>query len=195
MKTETMRMFVVSAIAVLCLGLQACTTAPLTKSEQQAKRDDVRDMASLTLVQLYAANPDAQDAVKNAAGYAVFSNFGFKLIFGGGSNGSGIAINNSTKQETFMKMIELQPGLGLGASKFKAIYVFQWPEAFNNFVNSGWEFGANAMAAAKTSTEGGAYKGAVQASPGVYVYQLTETGAIVGVSLTGAKFYLDSQLQ
>ncbi len=195
MKTETMRKLSISLIAVLCLGLQACTTEPLTKSEQQAKRDDVRDMASLTLTQLYAANPDAQDAVKNASGYAVFSNFGFKLIFGGGSNGSGIAINNATKQETFMKMIELQPGLGLGASKFKAIYVFQWPEAFNNFVTSGWEFGANAMAAAKTKTEGGAYKGAVQASPGVYVYQLTETGAIVGVSLTGAKFYLDSQLQ
>ena len=194
MKRESMGV-ILWTTALLCLGLQACTTAPLTRSEQQEKRAEVRDMANQTLEQLYAANPNARDAVKYAAGYAVFSNFGFKLIFGGGNNGSGIAINNSTKQETFMKMFELQPGLGLGASKFRAIYIFQWPDAFNNFVAGSWEFGANSMAAAKTSTEGGAYQGAVTVSPGVYVYQLTETGAIVGVSLTGAKFYLDSQLQ
>ena len=195
MKNETMRVLIVSAIAALCLGLQACSSEPLSPSEKQEQRADVRDTASQTLNQLYAANPDVQDVVTNAAGYAVFSNFGFKIIFGGGNNGSGIAINNSTKQETFMKMFELQPGLGLGANKFKAVYIFQWPEAFNNFIAGSWEFGANSMAAAKTNTEGGAYQGAVTVADGVFVYQLTEEGAIVGVSLTGAKYYLDSQLQ
>jgi hypothetical protein len=45
----------------------------------------------------------------DAAGYAVFSDFGFKLLYAGGAKGNGIAVNNATKQETFMKMMELQP--------------------------------------------------------------------------------------
>lgn len=190
-----MRVSIVSAIVVLCLGLQGCETAPLSQSEKLAKQDDVRYMAKQSLDQLYAANSNAQDAVKNAAGYAVFSDIGFKLLYGGGEKGSGIAINNSTKQETFMKMFEIQPGYGLGASKFRLILVFDTPDAYNNFVTSGWTAGANTMAAAKTNTSGSAYAGAVTVSSGVHMYQVTEEGLIVGVSITGGKFYKDKELQ
>lgn len=196
MKTETMHALTISAIAVLCLGLQACSTAPLTQSEKQEKRASVREMANQSLEQLYQAHPSARGAVKNAAGYAVFSDFGFKLLYGGGEKGNGIAINNATKQETFMKMFEIQPGYGLGASKFRLILVFDTPDAFNNFVTSGWTAGANMMAAAKNkTTEGGAYAGAVTVSSGVHLYQVTEAGLIVGVSITAGKFYKDSELQ
>lgn len=47
---------------------------------------------------------------------------------------------------------------------------------------------------AKTKTAGGALAGAVTVSEGVYMYQITEAGAIVGVSLTGAKYYKDKEL-
>ena len=195
MKNEKMRQLILSTFAALCLALQGCETAPLTPPEKLAQQDDVRDMVKKTLEQFYAENPDTRDAVSSAAGYAVFSDTGFKFIFGGGVSGKGIAVNNSTKQETFMKMIELQPGLGFGVSKFRVLFVFEWPQAYNDFVTSGWEWGANAMAAAKTAPKsGGAYAGAVNVSPGVFMYQLTEKGLIVGVSLTGAKFYKDSQL-
>ncbi len=93
-----------------------------------------------------------------------------------------------------MKMAELQPGLGIGAEKYRVVFVFENPAAFNNFVTSGWEAGANVMAAAKNKTQGGAMTGAVSVSEGVYMYQLTEEGLIVGVSLTGAKFYKDKDL-
>ena len=194
MKTETMRLLTVFGIAVLCLGLQGCETAPLSQGEKLAQQDDVRYMANQSLAQLYTANPEAQTAVTNAAGYAVFSDIGFKLLYGGGEKGKGIAINNSTKHETFMKMFELQPGYGLGASKFRLILVFETPDEFDNFVTSGWEAGANAMAAAKIKTSGEAYAGAVTVSSGVYMYQVTEEGLIVGVSITGGKFYLDKEL-
>ena len=93
-----------------------------------------------------------------------------------------------------MKMAELQPGLGIGAEKYRVIFIFEDPAAFNSFVTSGWEAGANAMAAAKTKTAGGALRGAIIVSQGVFMYQLTEEGLIVGVSLTGAKFYKDKNL-
>src|SRR5271157_1422668 len=115
MKVRRMRMVMVAAMVVLCLGLAACATTPITPSKKAEQQDEVRNMAKMTLAQLYDKNPAAQDAVTNAAGYAVFSDFGFKLMFMGGAKGEGIAVNNTNKQETFMKMAEFQPGLGVGA--------------------------------------------------------------------------------
>ena len=117
-----------------------------------------------------------------------------KVMFLGGAGGSGVAINSATKQETFMKMAEFQPGLGLGAEKFRVVLVFETPAAFNAFVTSGWEAGANVMAAAKTKTMGGGAAGAVTVSEGVKIYQINEAGLIVGISLTGAKYYKDKEL-
>jgi len=194
MKKKTRSVVIVLAMVLLSLALISCASAPLSKSEKEQQQDSVRDMANATLTQLYAKNPAAKSEIAKAAGYAVFSDFGFKVIWLGGAGGSGIAVNNATKQETFMKMVEFQPGLGLGAAKFRLVFVFETPEAFNSFVTSGWEAGANAMASAKTKTEGGALAGAVSVSKGVKMFQLNDEGAIVGVSLTGAKYYKDKEL-
>jgi hypothetical protein len=50
------------------------------------------------------------------------------------------------------------------------------------------------MADAKTKAEGGALAGAVTVSKSVKMFQLNDEGAIVGVSLTAAKYYLDKEL-
>jgi lipid-binding SYLF domain-containing protein len=194
MKKKTRSVVIVLAMVLLSLALISCASAPLSKSEKEQQQDSVRDMANATLTQLSAKNPAAKSEIAKAAGYAVFSDFGFKVIWLGGAGGSGIAVNNATKQETFMKMVEFQPGLGLGAAKFRLVFVFETPEAFNSFVTSGWEAGANAMASAKTKTEGGALAGAVSVSKGVKMFQLNDEGAIVGVSLAGAKYYNDKEL-
>ena len=194
MKKKTLSMVIVSAMVLLSMALFSCATAPLSKSEKEQQQDSVRDMANKTLSDLYAKHPAAKDEIAKAAGYAVFSDFGFKVMFLGGAGGSGVAVNNASKQETFMKMAEFQPGLGLGAAKFRVVFIFETLDAFNSFVTSGWEAGANAMASAKTKTEGGALAGAVTASEGVKMLQLNGEGAIVGVSLTAAKYYRDKEL-
>jgi lipid-binding SYLF domain-containing protein len=194
MKKKTQFMVIVSAMVLLSLFLFSCATAPPSKSEKEQQQDSVRDMANKTLSDLYTKHPAAKSAIAKAAGYAVFSDFGFKVMFMGGARGKGLAVNNASKQETFMEMLELQPGMGLGASRFRVVFIFETPKAFNAFVTSGWEFGANAMAVAKTRTEGGALAGAVTASKGVKMLQLNEEGAIAGVSLTGAKYYKDKTL-
>jgi lipid-binding SYLF domain-containing protein len=194
MKKKGMRNIKALAIAILCLSLAACATSPVTQSEKDEQKDSLRAMASQTLAQLYNKNPAAKSAISNAAGYAVFSDIGFKLSFMGGAKGKGVAINNTTKHETFMKMMEFQPGMGVGAEKFRIVLVFENPTAFNTFVTSGWEAGANAMMAAKSKTDGGAFAGAVSVSDGVHIYQVTEEGLIVGVSITGAKYSKDTEL-
>ena len=191
---KTLLVVIVSAVVVLYLTLLAGSAAPPSKAQIEEQRASVRAMASQTLTQLYKGDPAAQKAVANSAGYAVFSDFGMKVLFLGGAGGSGVAINNATKQETFMKMAEFQPGLGLGAEKFRVVLIFETPAAFNAFVTSGWEAGANVMAAAKTKTMGGGAAGAVTVSQGVKMYQINEEGLIVGISITGAKYYKDKEL-
>jgi lipid-binding SYLF domain-containing protein len=194
MKKQTRNLIIMMVMMGLCLGMLACSTTPKSKSEKNTERDSVRTLTAQTLDQLYQKEPAAKGAVANAAGYAVFSDFGFKIMVMGGAGGKGMAVNNATKQETFMKMAEFQPGLGLGAEKYRLVLIFWNSAAFNEFVTSGWELGANAMAAAKDNSRGGGAAGAVTFSHGVKMYQLSETGAIVGVSLTAAKYYKDDDL-
>ena len=129
-----------------------------------------------------------------AVGYAVFSDVGMKMFYGGAAHGGGLAVNNATKQSTFMKMFELQPGYGFGIENFRNVFIFDTAEALSDFVNSGWEFGGNAMAAAKSGAQGGGVAGGVVVSPGVTMYQFTQEGVIAGVSITGAKYYKDDAL-
>lgn len=194
MKKKTRSAATVLAMALLSLALISCATTPSSTADKAEKQASVRDMANRTLSDLYAKNPAAKAEIAKAAGYAVFSDFGFKFVWLGGAGGSGLAVNNATKQETFMKMVEFQPGLGLGAAKFRLVFVFATQEALNRFVTSGWEAGANAMASAKTKTEGGALAGAVTVSKDVKMFQLNDEGAIAGVSVTAAKYYKDEEL-
>jgi lipid-binding SYLF domain-containing protein len=181
-------------MVLLGLVLISCATTPASTAEKAEQQASIRDMANKALSDLYAKNPAAKAEIAKAAGYAVFSDFGIKVMWLGGAGGSGVAVNNATKQETFLKMVEFQPGLGLGAAKFRLVFVFATQEAFNNFVTSGWEAGANAMASAKTKTEGGALAGAVTVSKDVKMFQLNDEGAIAGASLTAAKYYKDKEL-
>ncbi len=178
--------------ATLVCALAVTAFPQDTKKEKQQK--DVRDTAHKTLQQLYKAEPLAQDAVKHAAGYAVFNNMGVKILVAGSGTGKGIAVNNKTKKETFMKMIELQAGLGMGVKKFSVIFVFDNDKVFDSFINSGWEFGGQATAAATTGTKGGAMAGAVSVSDGVWMYQMTDKGLALELTAKSTKYYKDSDL-
>ncbi len=164
------------------------------KPSKQEMQAEVRSMAKETLDRLYKLQPSARKAVRSSAGYAVFSNFGMKLGVLGSGSGEGIAVNNKTKKETFMKMLELQTGLGLGVQRFRLVWVFQNKKDFDNFVNSGWELSGQTTAAAKTDDKGKAVAGAVQEAPGVWVYQLTDDGLALELTVKGTKYYQDKEL-
>ena len=179
------------AAALVC-ALAGTSQAADPKIEK--KQNEIRNMAQETLKRLYKADPKAQSAVKEAAGYAVFSNLGVKILVAGSGNGKGIAVDNKTKHETFMKMLELQAGLGMGVKKFSVIFVFDTEKALSNFVNSGWQFGGQATAAAKNGDKGGAMAGAASVSDGVWMYQLTDKGVAAEITGKSTKYYKDDDL-
>jgi hypothetical protein len=100
---------ILTAVMVCALAL----TAHVADSNIEQKRKDIRSMEQDTLKRLYKAEPKAKSAVEGA-GYAVFSNLGVKILVAGSGNGKGVAVDNKSKKETFMKMLELQAGLGSG---------------------------------------------------------------------------------
>jgi lipid-binding SYLF domain-containing protein len=94
---------------------------------------------------------------------------GVKILVAGSGNGKGIAVNNKTKHETFMKMPQVQAGLGMGVKKFRVVFVFDDKKALDSFVNSGWQLGGQSTAAAKTGDKGGSMAGAASVSEGVRI--------------------------
>ncbi len=176
--------------AIVLLGLLA-HAADNDKAKQQKQ---IRSMAQETLQRLYKAEPKTQATIKRSYGYAVFTDLGVKILFGGTGSGKGVAVNNRSKHEIFMKMIEVQAGLGMGVDKFRVVFVFENERAFNDFVNKGWEFGGQSTFAAKNGDEGGAMAGAIAVSDGVWMYQLTDKGLAVEISGTGTKYYKDDDL-
>jgi len=183
---------------IRALGLTTmllATGAAFSATEEvEAKRAEIRAGAKTILTKLYRIQPSARKAINSAAGYAVFSNFGLKILFAGGGTGHGIAVDQATKQETFMKMVEVQAGLGMGIKKFNAVFVFQNKQALDNFVNSGWEATAQTSAAAIDGNKGVALQGAIIVSPGVWVYQITEQGLVLDATLKGTKYYKNDEL-
>jgi lipid-binding SYLF domain-containing protein len=98
------------------------------------------------------------------------------------------------KAATYMNMAEVQAGIGMGVKKFKLVRMFETEKALNEFINSGWEFGAQATAAAKTGDKGSSYQGAVAVAPGVWPYQATGDGLALELTAKGTKYHKDGDL-
>jgi lipid-binding SYLF domain-containing protein len=162
-----------------------------TKEEEQA---EARKAAKQALDAVFKAQPAARTAVQKAAGYAAFSNFGMKILVAGSGTGKGMAFNNKTKAQAYMKMVELQAGLGFGIKKFQVVWVFDTEKALNAFINSGWELGGQATASAKTGDKGTSYQGALAVAPGVWIYQMSGDSLALELTAKGTKYYKDSDL-
>jgi lipid-binding SYLF domain-containing protein len=157
-------------------------------------RHQVREMAQDALATLYELQPGARQTLESSAGYAVFSTFGIKLFFAGGTTGKGVVVNQLTNRQTFMQMAQVQGGLGFGVNKNRLIFVFANQPALSNFVNQGWEFGAQANLSVMAGGQGGMYSGAISVAPGVYLYQLTDTGLSATLTVSGTRFFKDTSL-
>ena len=181
-------------LLLLCAGLPPLASGADDAKEKEKARAEIVKMSDATLSRLYKAQPQAKTAVAKAAGYAVFSNFGMKIFVAGSGTGKGVAVSNATKKKTYMKMIEVQAGLGIGVKKFRLVWVFEQQKDLDAFINSGWELGGQTSAAAQASGQGAAFAGAMSVAPGIWLYQLTDDGLALELTAKGTKYYKDSDL-
>jgi len=183
-----MRAFVIS---LLMMSMMAAVVSAASVEE---KRQSIRNTTNETLNEIYNAQPKARDVVANAAGYAAFSITDVKLGFLGGGGGKGMAVNNSTGQEIFMKTGAVQIGLGLGVKKYKVLFVFKTEKALADFADSGWELGGQATIAATDSVNGDSLEGAVSVGPDTWMYQLTDKGLEASLTVRGIRYFKDKDL-
>ena len=181
---------VATILVTVLLSAVVCSAG----DDNEKKKAKSRKMAAATLQDLYKLEPVSQTAIQKSAGYAVFNNTGANLLLLSTARGAGIAVNSETKKETFMKMISAGAGLGVGVKDYRVVFVFKTDEALNHFLDSGWSGSAQADAAAKAGEKGGAYSGAKEISPSVWVYQITKNGLALQATLQGTKYYKDDDL-
>jgi len=188
-----MKRFLLSALSVMILlSLGACWSPSGSTPDQ--KRTAIDNMQNETLSKLYSQRPEARDIIAKAAGYAVFSNINAQVLFLGGAGGYGVAVNQTSGDKTYMKMAQVDVGLGVGLHDIRVVFVFLSAQAFNNFVNRGWEFGAQADAAAKARDKGAAATGEVSIDAETTMYTMSESGLMAKVNLAGTKYWRDNTL-
>jgi lipid-binding SYLF domain-containing protein len=171
--------------------LGGCATSGGTTSAQ--KRQEVLNMKNQTLKDLYKVKPSARALVNSSPGYAVFSNVNINVILASFGGGYGVVKDNKTKRHTYMKMGEVGIGLGLGAKDFRAVFVFHDRKTLYRFIETGWEFGGHADAAAKADDKGGAVGGEALID-NITIYQLTKTGLALQATVKGTKYWKDDEL-
>lgn len=175
---------------VIAMLLGGCaTTSP---GSVQERRHQVLTMKNDVLTELYKLYPQAEKQIASAPGYAVFSNANVNIIFASFSGGYGVVQEKSGKQ-TYMKMGEAGLGLGLGVKDFRVVFIFKNKSTLDRFINSGWEFGGHADAAAKTSDRGSAVGGEALIDH-IIIYQITKSGLVLQASVKGTKYWKDDEL-
>jgi len=184
-----------SSLVCLLFGLMLAGIPALAlAASPDGDREKIRNQSEQVLAKLYEAQPSARKAIADSSGYATFSKWGLTLGPVGAGIGRGLAVAQPSGAETFMRYVEGSAGAGFGAKKYALIFVFENEAARLNFINNGWEAGAQTTFAAKQGGAGRAYDGAASQSPGVWVYQVTDKGLAAEVGVKGTKYYKDKAL-
>ena len=187
-----MKSFLVKVLTCLTLISTLTFSTAFASNNLAAKKAEAQNKATETLQKLYEKKPNAKRVTANSAGYAVFSNTGYRLGLLGSGHGRGVAFNNETGEKIYMRMNEYNVGLGLGVKEYAVIFVFPNQNAWTNFTNKKWEYGGQADASATDGVKGGSVEGAVYAGNGIWVYQMTTKGLTLEMNLKGTNYYRDS---
>ena len=184
--------FKTALAGLILISLSGCMSP---KGDTMAsKRQNAAQMRSETLAKLYEAHPQAKEQIRKAEGYGVFTNVGVKLIFLSAGNDRGIAHDNKTGRDIYMKMVTAGVGIGLGVKDFRGVFVFTTRAALRRFTEDGWDASAQADAAAQAGNKGGSFAGAFDVAPGIKLYQITQNGLALQATVQGTKYWRDADL-
>jgi lipid-binding SYLF domain-containing protein len=183
-------------VSLVLLPATGCLKKPKGETAEQ-KRQHIQKVKRETLAELYREKPEAKAHIARAPGYAVLTNKASKILMLATGSGYGVAVDNTTGKQTYMKMIELGGGVGIGIKHYQAVYVFNDKDAFEQFVTVGIQIGGDADMALQHGDAGGSADVALntdQISGPVTVYQFTEKGIALSAVATGTKYSVDDEL-
>lgn len=186
------KVFPLSMFVVLAMGMVLGSPVYADKADKQ--RQKIQDMRQDVLSRLYDEKPSVRQEIKNAVGYAVFSNLGVNVILFSAGGGSGVVRDNRSGKDVYMNMGSAGVGIGFGLKDFRGVFVFHNSDALTRFVDSGWDFSGQADAAAKSGDKGAEGSASGTVGNGVSLYQLTENGLALQATLQGTKYWKSDKL-
>ena len=154
-----------------------------------AKQEQINATAGAALDQLLKGNPKAKELYEKAFGWAAFDNLKLGFFFSGGG-GKGVAVEKKTNKRTYMEMGAAGFGLAFGGKKYQVVFLFQDSQTFNNFIEKGWQAQGNINATAGQSNAGGQ----TAFVNGMAIYQISGTGLMANVDVSGTKYFKDKDL-
>ena len=154
MKSKFILWQLLLAVALLCPANARAGLFGPKGDDPAEKKANVRKQRDEMLADLYQTKPELRDTLQKAAGYATFKNVNVNLLLLATANGYGMAVDNKTGRETFMRMASLGGGVGAGLKDVRVIFIFHDPALLKQFIDEGWQFGGQADAAAKYKDTG-----------------------------------------
>lgn len=188
-----MRKLSSGAFVGLGLAVAMLATSAMGADDPKTRRAELRKMCNAALADLYKARPEVKSAVAKSAGYGCFTSFGMSF-FVGGAGGSGLVHSNATGKDTYMKMGQASGGLDFGIKDYREVLVFKDRKTLDDFVNKGWEMGAQASATAKSDDKGGSREDAEMATGPIRIYPMTKAGLAIGMAVAAKKYWKDDEL-
>ena len=183
-------------LVVVVLSLSLLTGFGWLKDDRSKaeERRDILEMRTEVLDMLYREAPGAKSRIQASVGHAVFSNVGINLLLVSTANGYGVARDNRSGEDIFMKMYSAGVGVGYGVKDFRAVFVFETRDAFDAFIEQGWQATAQTDAAVVAGDRGDAVNYEIELAPGVKLYQITESGLALQATLQGTRYLVDDDL-
>ena len=179
---------------IVILSLTVLSGWGFKKESPDQQRAQIDQATKRVLKDLFREAPGAQGHLDRSAGYAVFSSLGINVLLLSTASGNGVAHYKDSGRKVYMKMYSAGAGVGMGVKDYRLIFIFENRESLDEFVEEGWTAGAQADAAAAHDDEGDAASLATDVSPGVKLYQLTESGLALQATIQGTKYVKDDDL-
>ena len=170
-----------------CLGPSGLTT--------EARHRSVLEMRSDTLSELFRLAPAAWTDLVQSHGYGVFSNFGVNLFLASTASGYGVVQDRRTGDLTFMRMMSVGIGPGLGVKDYRAILIFTQRRALDDFMANGWDAILQSDFAIKVKDAGEMIALSTDVAPGIKLYHFTESGLALQATVQGGKYWRDNELK
>jgi len=171
------RSYVVRALmAMLVMAMTGCAGGLVGSKEEKLAYFD--SLEKDTLAQLVKEQPGTEKELAQSVGYAVIEKRVVKVPVIGAGGGAGVVVDKANGKKSYLRVPELQFGLGWGGRAEKVILIFQDVERLRDLAGGTWKAGIKAEAAAKAGDVGAAGGGGTGdlMKKGFTTYVLTDAG-------------------
>ena len=137
-----------ASLTLVLLG--ACTTIPV--DERNQIREEVNQVAETTIEQMVANDPEIQELLDKAVGYAVASVSATKVPVIGGGYGLALLHDKENGTRTYINVTRFDLGAGVGTGRFRVLVIFEHREMMEKFRDGAWHSTVGAESAVGSQT-------------------------------------------